>query len=187
MLVRSESARGAGKTVHYEHAVELWRGQFFVAASAVDADQDRNDFHAFGDVRSRIDMVRIDAEELHYDGGSRVARYQRTVRARREDTELQSAEMTIHLQDNQVHRIEARGDVTASRPGTIGRGEAATYDVATEVVELTGGNAVVEDQARGVVRGTRVVIERQGSRAAVQGDAPARTTTQYKVQKRPNE
>lgn len=182
-LVTAGRAEGGADTVIYTDNVQLWRGTAWLKAQKLEASSKENRFHAEGSVQSMMDAVRASSDRLDYDDKLRTAHYTGKVHAQKQNMILETADMTVRIRDNEVSDIVALGNVVLTQGDQRGTGDEAVYDASAEIVTLTGRNAEVYDKLRGVVRGSRLVINRSGSEMAVLSDNPGRTTTKYKVEK----
>lgn len=114
--------------------------------------------------------IDIEADELEvFDAESRAV-FRGNVRVKRGETTLTSSELTVFYTAREaegeaaagenagqdIERIEATGPVTVSTPEQTARGSAATYDVTTETVTLTGD--VVLTQGENVLQGQRLTV-----------------------------
>lgn len=101
--------------------------------------------------------VKVSADKLDVFGKEHRAVYTGNARAVRDTTTLTCDELTVFYgEDQQVSRIEARGNVKAVDEHREGSGDFATYDNATGVLVVTGNPRAQSAGRR--VSGSRVVF-----------------------------
>ena len=89
--------------------------------------------------------------------------------------------MTVHFRDKNVTEITASGGVAVTRAEQHGTGETAVYDAATDVVTLTGKNALVSEPQRSA-QGAKLIVKDRGRTASIEGGNGEPTVTKHPVQ-----
>ncbi len=149
---------------------------FFLAlASPVDAQDASQAFRGFSTRSS--DPIQIEADRLEVRDTEKIAVYQGNVRVRQGETLLKTSELRVHYTGNAsggapgsgVDRIETAGPVTVRSGKQTASGDRAIFEMAREMVTLTG-NVVIAD-GENVVRGNRLVVDLKARKASMYGGA----------------
>jgi LPS export ABC transporter protein LptC/lipopolysaccharide transport protein LptA len=183
VLVKAAHAEGSGDSMQYTGNVQLWRGDAYIKADRLEAaGQEKRNMrvHAEGKVQSILHAVRASSDKLDYDDTQGLAHYLGNVRAQKQDMILESPEVTVNFRDKGVTEMTATGGVNVIRAVQRGTGERAVYDAATDTVILTGKNAQARDKEHGLVRGSRLIMKKNGETVSVEGGGD-RTVTQHPV------
>lgn len=117
--------------------------------------------------------VNVEADQMEVRSAENIAIFTGKVDARRGDTRMVSSHMTVHyakpkaaaaaqpatsgLSGSEVTLIEAEGAVRIETPGQVVTGDAATLDVLTDMLTVTG--KVTVTQGKSVIKGTRLVSD----------------------------
>ena len=124
--------------------------------------------------------VNVEADQMEVRSNDNIAVFTGKVDAKRGDTRMMSARMTVHyakpqnakpaaaatpaaqpaaggLSGSEVTLIEAEGGVRIETPGQVVTGDAATLDVLTDMLTVTG--KVTVTQGKSIIKGTRLVSD----------------------------
>jgi LPS export ABC transporter protein LptC/lipopolysaccharide transport protein LptA len=183
VLVSSGRAEGNDSGVTYTDNVQLWRGTTEIKSDRLVVARADNSLHAEGQVRSNLDSFRARSDKLDYDDRQRMAHYTGRVRAQQDDMILETQDMRVNVENNEVSDIAARGGVVLTQGDRRGAGEEAVYNAKTETITLMGKNATVTDPERGVVRGTRLVMSRASDRVLVEGESGSPVESRHPVKR----
>jgi LPS export ABC transporter protein LptC/lipopolysaccharide transport protein LptA len=187
LLIKASRAEGGAESVVYTGNVQLWRGDAYVKADRLTAvGQERQTSRVRAEalpgnrVQSILQNVRATSETLDYDGTLGYIRYTGHVVAQKQDMILNTPDMVVNLQDNNVTEIVAAGGVTITRADQRGKGERAVYDVMSDIVTLTGDPAEVQDK-EGLSRGTVLTIRKKQESVSVESQAGQPTLTRRRI------
>lgn len=125
------------------------------------------------------DPIQIEADRLEVRDNDKVAVYQGNVRVRQGETLLKTSELRVHYSGSAtgsapasgVDRIETGGPVTVRSGTQTASGDRAVFEMARELVTLSG-NVVVAD-GDNVVRGNRLVVDLKARKASMYGGETA--------------
>jgi lipopolysaccharide transport protein LptA len=183
VLVKGAHAEGSADSMLYTGSVQLWRGDAYIKADRLEAaGQEKTNMrvHAEGKVQSILHAVRGSSDRLDYDDTQGIAHYVGNVRAQKQDMILDSPDVIVNFRDKAVTEMTASGGVNVVRVDQRGSGDRAVYDAATDTVTLTGKNAQARDKEHGLVRGSRLIMKKNGETVSVDGGGD-RTVTQHPV------
>ena len=145
-----------------------------VLAPALAAAQDASKaFSGFSS--SSNDPIQIEADRLEVRDEEKIAIYQGNVRVRQGETLLKTAELRIHYigeasgsaPGSGVDRIETAGAVTVQSGKQTASGDKAIFEIAKDLVTLTGN--VVLTEGDNVARGSRLVVDLKAKKAKMDG------------------
>ena len=125
--------------------------------------------------------IQIEADRLEVRDAEKVAVYSGHVRVLQGATLLETPELRVYYRGeaqgaagtggavagSQVSRIEAVSGVTVRSGDQVASGERAVFEMATDLVTLTGN--VVLTQGQNVVRGERLVVNLKTKQGHVEG------------------
>jgi LPS export ABC transporter protein LptC/lipopolysaccharide transport protein LptA len=184
VLIRAGRGEGNSDSMSYAGNVQLWRGDAYIRADRLESygqDKESMRVHAEGGVQSILQAVRANSEKLDYDDTMGIAHYQGKVRAQKDNMIIESPDVTVNFQDQDVTQLTASGGVKATRSGQYGTGDHAVYEAATDAITLTGKNAQVRDKEHGLIQGARLIMTKNGETVSVEGGNGDRTLTQHPV------
>ncbi len=178
--------RENNRVLRYEGSAVLWQGGNRIEADRLEIDRLSRKLVASGRVKTRFVEERlpaapaftvIDAAEMAYEDGSRVAHYRGGVRLVRDNTEVTSKELRAHLLEaqsgSQLEKAIADGDVVilSSSAGRSRRAAAehAEYYAAEQRVLLSGGQPTLVDSVRGMTSGRQLTWFANDDRLLVEG------------------
>jgi lipopolysaccharide export system protein LptA len=119
--------------------------------------------------------VQIEADQLELRDKDKTATFTGNVQVVQGDTQMRARQLVVHYEEQQgnagaaqqasvvpggqgqIRRLEARGDVAVRQKDQVATGDAATFDMHTNTVVLTGN--VTLAQGRNVLKGERVVVD----------------------------
>jgi len=180
------TARDKNRVLRYEGNAVLWQGGNRIEADRVEIDRLRRELAASGHVKTRFLEERrpgapaftvIDAAEMVYEDGSRIAHYRGGVKLLRDNTEVRSKELRAHLLEaqsgSQLEKAVADGDVVVLH-SSAGRSRRATaehaeYYAGEQRVVLSGGQPTLVDSARGSTSGRQLTWFAKDDRLLVEG------------------
>ncbi len=121
------------------------------------------------------DLIQIEADTLEIRDGEKMAVYSGNVSVRQGDTQLKTASLRIFYTGkatsstpgSSVDKIEANGGVVISAKGQSATGDKAVFEMAREIITLTG-NVVLSDKDN-VLRGKRLVVNMRTKKAKMEG------------------
>ena len=120
------------------------------------------------------DPVEIVANTLDVQQDRRTATFAGNVVATQGVLTLRADKVTVAYANqgtpNTFDRLDATGKVFLSTPQETAQGNAATYDVGTGIITLTGG--VVLTRGENVLRGERLVLNLATGTSRMEGGAP---------------
>ena len=133
------------------------------------------------------DLIQIEADTLEVRDSEKIAVYSGNVRVRQGDTLLRTSHLRIHYSGNieqnvpggSVRRIEATGKVVVTANGQTASGDTAVFEMATDIITLTGN--VVLSEAGNVVKGEKLVVNLKTKKAQMAG---GRVQTLFTPQRR---
>lgn len=113
---------------------------------------------------SSNDPILIESETLVVEDGGKVATFSGNVIVQQNETKLTTNELKVYYDGDaaggsgqqRIKRIEAVGNVFVTNADQTASGERATFDMATEIVTLTGN--VELTQNGNAVRGDKLVV-----------------------------
>jgi len=190
-LVRAARAEGSQDSVAYTGNVQLWKGDAYVKAHRLEASgqgKGNSRVHAEASpgkqVESNLKNIRATSDVLDYDDSRGVIHYTGHVRGRKQDMIMDTPDLVVTLQDNDVREIVASGGVIVTRTDERGTGERAVYDASTDVVTLTGKNAEVRGKQRGLIQGSILTMKNKADSVTVKGVDGQPTVTKRSVNAR---
>ena len=184
LLVKADHGEGNADSMLYTGGARLWRGDAYIRADRLESrgqDKQKMRVHAEGGVQSILQAVRASSEKLDYDDTLGVAHYAGKVHAQKDDMVLDSPDITVNFQNQNVTDLTATGGVTATRADQRGTGEKAVYVAATDTITLTGKNAQVRDKEHGLIQGSSLIMKKNSQAVSVEGGNGDRTLTQHPV------
>ncbi|WP_319498561.1 LptA/OstA family protein [uncultured Cohaesibacter sp.] len=113
--------------------------------------------------------IEIEADQLDIFDKDKIAVFKGSVRAKQGETTLQTSTLTIHYAGGgagtaqSITRLEAQGGVTVSQKDQKATGSAASVDMASEIIILSGN--VVLTQGKNVLRGSKLTINMRSGAA----------------------
>ena len=134
----------------------------------------------FADAFSRLSSssnspIQIEADKLEIRDGEKMAVYSGNVKVRQGETQLKTSFLRIFYKGqatsvapgSAVERIEADGRVVVSAKGQSATGDKAVFEMATEVITMTG-DVVLSDKDN-VLRGKRLIVDLKTKKAKMEG------------------
>ena len=123
--------------------------------------------------------IEITADSLEVKQQERLAVFQGNVDAVQGDLRLTASEIRVHYRggsgdapEGAISRIDATGDVRFATPNETAQGDAGVYDVAAQVITLTG--AVVLTRGDNVIRGEKLTLELATGRSRIESSTGVR-------------
>ena len=129
--------------------------------------------------RNKGQPVKIDAAALEVRDKDKMATFTGNVQVVQGDTTLKTKTLVVHYEgesqgidntktakaaagigpsgEQRIKRLEARGDVIVTQNDQVATGDLATFDMATNMVTMSGN--VVLTQGQNVLRGQRLVVD----------------------------
>jgi lipopolysaccharide export system protein LptA len=181
VLVLSGRAEGDDMRIAFTETTELWSGNTYVSASAIDVDPTRRNFVAVNEVVSIIEDLRFWSDRMEFDEQGGTLHHSGSVRALSDEVELNAADLRVRLVDGEPDEIVATGNVRFRGPEFDGRGDAAVYVRSTATITLTGEEAEVSDSVNGAVSGCRLVLDVETRDATVESDDDCRVISRRTV------
>ncbi|MBK9314752.1 MAG: LPS export ABC transporter periplasmic protein LptC [Acidobacteria bacterium] len=181
--------------------VRAWQDNDFVRAENMELDKGEKSMSAWGNAQSAFydferemsegkkDVVPVfaSADRINYNGESRTAHYEGTVRIRQGTDRIDAAKADAIMNDeNRLVTMSATGNVVLSQPVRRATGEKVVYTVATDTVELTGKQAMVEDlESKSVTKSAKLTLHFRDARIeAIDDDGTkARVRTTHRIPK----
>jgi lipopolysaccharide transport protein LptA len=186
LLVKAEHGEGNAESMLYTGGVRLWRGDAYIRADRLESlgqDKQKMRVRAEGNVQSILQAVRANSEKLEYDDTQGVAHYSGKVHAQKNDMIVESPDIVVNFQNQNLTDLTATDGVTAIRADQRGTGEQAVYIAANDTITLTGKNAQVRDKEHGLIQGSRLIMKKNIQAVSVEGGNGDRTLTQHPVKK----
>lgn len=116
--------------------------------------------------------TQIDADHMEYDLPSRTAVFTGNVHVFDDAMDMRSQKMDVTFDEqNQVRRVDARGEVRIARAAQMATAATASYDVAAGQVELAGQPALEMPQGK-VAGAEKLFYDTAGQRFRTDGGRP---------------
>ncbi|QQS46246.1 MAG: LPS export ABC transporter periplasmic protein LptC [Acidobacteriota bacterium] len=160
--------------------VRAWQDNDFVRAENIELDNGEKTMSAWGNAQSafydfereapggkkEVVPVFASADRINYNGGSKTIHYEGTVRIKQGTDRIDAAQADAVMDDqNRLVTMSATGGVVMSQPMRRGTGDKVVYTVATDTVELTGKQAMVEDlESRSVTKSAKLTLHFRDAR-----------------------
>ena len=138
------------------------------------------------------DPIQIEADRLEVRDQEKIAVYKGNVRVRQGETLLKTAELRVHYTGDAtggapgsgVDRIETGGHVTVRSGNQTASGDKAVFEMARDLVTLTGN--VILTEGDDVVRGSRLVVDLKARKANMYGGVSTSGGTRVQTVINPN-
>ena len=197
VFITAERANAQNKdgTAVYTINARGWQDDNFVKADRIELYQDDKRMVAIGNVESALYQAKQEtspgkqevvpgfatADRMAYSDTERKIRYEGTVKARQGTDRLEASSVDVFLmqETNEVHHLNADGNVVLTQPGRRGVGDKLAYTSEDGRAVLTGKSARVDDVEKGATMGSQLTFYSRDDRISVenqQGTGRVRST-----------
>lgn len=188
--------RDVPRSFLFRGGVKAWRGEDVILAGELRGEEEGNELHAAGGVRTLWRLaatdgaageepggdtgnpIEVTSQRMRYSGADGLLVYVEDVQAVEEGRTLACDELTVELtSERRAEELLCRGHarIEDTAAGRTIEGDTALYKVAERTVDVSGEAVKMTDRAGGEVTGRRLIYDLEADlvRVASGTDAPA--------------